>query len=127
MGVSTATNRLTRPEEAFLQALLWEESHLQRGPATRTASEHGLSLLQCLEVANRLSPNLHGEALARIHENACPTAEWPWPGLRGPEVLRLLWKRLASNNEERRPTAVAHAGETGQGKRPGETGRESLR
>jgi len=103
MGISTATSRITRAEEAFLQALLWEESHLQRGPATRAASEHGLSLLRCLEIANRLSPNLHGEALARTHEAACPTAEWPWPGLLGPEVLRLLWSRLASNNENHPP------------------------
>lgn len=95
MGITTATRRLTRTEEAFLQALLWEESHLQRGPATLTASEHGLSLLRCLEVANRLSPNLQGESLARIHEGAYPTADWPWPGLKGPEVLQLLWNRLA--------------------------------
>lgn len=96
MGISTATSRLTPAEEAFLQALLWEEGHLRQGPATRAASEHGLSLLRCLEVANRLSPNLHGEALARIQEDACPTAEWPWAGLRGPEALQLLWSRLAS-------------------------------
>ena len=103
MGISTASS-LTRVEEAFLRALLWEESHLQPGPATRAASEHGLSLLRCLEVANRLSPNLHGEALARIHEAAYPTAEWPWPGLLGPEVLRLLWGRLASNNDKQKPS-----------------------
>ena len=107
MGITTASSRLTRAEEAFLRALLWEESHLQAGPATRSASEHGLSLLRCLEVANRLSPNLHGEALARIHEEACPTAEWPWPGLMGPEVLRLLWSRLGSNNEGSMPGAAA--------------------
>ena len=71
-----------------------------RRPATRAALEHGLSLLRCLEVANRLSPNLHGEALARIHEETCPAAEWPWPGLMGPEVLRLLWSRLALKNEQ---------------------------
>ena len=108
MGISTASSCLTRAEEAFLRALLWEESHLQPGPATRAASEHGLSLLRCLEVANRLSPNLHGEALARIHEEACPTAEWPWPGLMGPEVLRLLWNRLGSKNEDPTPTAAAN-------------------
>jgi hypothetical protein len=108
MGITTANSRLTRIEEVFLRALLWEESHLQPGPATRAASEHGLSLLRCLEVANRLSPNLQGEALARIHEEACPTAEWPWPGLMGPEVLRLLWNRLGSKNEERAPTAAAN-------------------
>src|SRR5262245_32396649 len=108
MGINTALSSLTPAEEAFLQAVLWEESHLQRGPATRTASEHGLSLLRCLEVANRLSPNLHGEALARIHESACPATEWPWPGLMGPEALRLLWSRLATKNEDSTPTH-AHA------------------
>jgi len=87
--------------------LLWEESHLQPGPATRAASEHALSLLRCLEVTNRLSPNLHGEALARIHEDACPTAEWPRPSLMGPEVL-LLWNRLGSKNEDSTPTAAAN-------------------
>jgi hypothetical protein len=91
MGITTATNRLTADEEAFLQALLWEEGHLFRGPATRAALDHGLSLVRCLEVANRLSPNLHGEGLARIQEGPCPAVEWPWPGLTGPEVLRLLW------------------------------------
>ena len=104
MGISTVTSRLTRAEEAFLQALLWEEIHLRPGPATRAALERGLSLLRCLEVANRLSPNLHGEALARIHEDACHAADWPWPGLMGPDVLRLLWSRLAAKNEERTPT-----------------------
>jgi hypothetical protein len=99
MGITTASSRLTPVEEAFLRALLWEEAHLQRGPATRTALEHGLSLLRCLEVANRLSPNLHGQELARIHEETCPATEWPWPGLMGPEVLRLLWSRLALKNE----------------------------
>ena|SRR5437867_10708712 len=94
MGISTVTSRLTPAEEAFLQALLWEEGHLQQGPASRAASEHELSLLRALEVANRLSPNLHGEALARIQEGPCPMAEWPWVGLRGPEALHLLWTRL---------------------------------
>jgi hypothetical protein len=108
MGISTVSSRLTRAEEAFLRVLLWEESHLQPGPATRAASEHGLSLLRCLEVANRLSPNLQGEALARIHAEACPTAEWPWPGLMGSEVLRLLWNRLASKDEDSKPTATAN-------------------
>src|SRR5262249_46316036 len=92
--ISTVTSRLTTAEEAYLQAILWEEGHLQQGPATRAASEHGLSLLRCLEVANRLSPNLHGKALARIQVDACPTAAWPWADLTGPEVLRLLWTRL---------------------------------
>src|SRR5262245_52675310 len=91
MGISTATSCLTAAEEAFLQAWLWEEGHLQQGPATRAASEHGLSLLRCLEVANRLSPNLQGQALARVQSGASPAAEWPWPNMTGPDVLRLLW------------------------------------
>src|SRR5262249_14172197 len=100
MGISTVTSRLTPAEEAFLQALLWEEGHLQQGAATRAASEHGMSLLRCLEVANRLSPNLHGEALTRVQEEACPTAAWPWADLTGTEVLRLLWARLNDAVEE---------------------------
>ena len=108
MGISTVSNRLTSAEEAFLRTLLWEESHLQRGQATRSASENGLSVLRCLEVANRLSPNLHGQALARIHDDPCPKAEWPWPGLMGPEVLRVLWSRLGSKNEGSTPTAAAN-------------------
>jgi hypothetical protein len=94
MGISTVTNSLTPAEETFLQALLWEEGHLQRGPATRAATKNGLSLLRCLEVANRLSPNLQGEALARLQEDACPPSEWPWDGMTGFDVLRLLWSRL---------------------------------
>jgi hypothetical protein len=100
MGISTDTSCLTPAEEAFLKALLWEEGHLQQGPATRAASEHGLSLLRCLEVANRLSPNLHGEALAGIQEGACPAVEWPWADLRGPEVLQRLWSRLNDEVEK---------------------------
>src|SRR2546426_11141520 len=107
MGINTASTHLTRAEEAFLRAFLWEHSHLRPGRATQAASEHGLSLLRCLEVANRLSPNLHGEALARIHEEACPKAEWPWPGLMGPEVLQLLWSRLASKKDST-PTAAGN-------------------
>jgi hypothetical protein len=95
MGVNTTSSRLSPAEEGFLQALLWEEGHLQHGPATRAAQTHGLSLLRCLEVANRLSPNLHGAALNRLRESACPVAEWPWNELNGDEVLRLLWSRLA--------------------------------
>jgi hypothetical protein len=95
MGVSATRGGLSPAEEAFLQALLWEEGRLLRGPATRTAQEHGLSLLRCLEPANRLSPNLHGEALNRLREGACPATEWPWGELNGEEVLRLLWSRLA--------------------------------
>jgi hypothetical protein len=95
VGLTTVSSRLTAAEEAFLQALLGEEGHLLQGPATRAALDHGLSLLRCLEVANRLSPHLHGEALARLQEGPCPTAEWPWPGLTGPDILRLLWARLA--------------------------------
>ena len=63
--------------------------------ATRAAEEHGLSLFRCLEPANRLSPNLHGAAFNRLRENACLAADWPWDELSGPEVLRLLWTRLA--------------------------------
>jgi hypothetical protein len=95
MGVSATRGGLSPAEEAFLQAMLWEEGHLLRGPATRAAQEHGLSLLRCLEPANRLSPNLHGEALNRLREGACPAAGWPWGELAGEEVLELLWSRLA--------------------------------
>jgi hypothetical protein len=95
MGMNTSTCNLRPAEEGFLQALLWEEGHLLNGPATRAAAERGLSLIRCLEPANRLSPNLHGEALNRLRESACPTAEWPWGERSGAEVLRLLWDRLA--------------------------------
>jgi hypothetical protein len=95
MGVSTTSGGLSPAEEAFLQALLWEEGRLLRGPATRTAEEHGLSLLRCLEPANRLSPNLRGVALNRPREGPCPAAEWPWGELSGDQVLQLLWSRLA--------------------------------
>ena len=66
MGMNTATLCLEPAEEIYMQALLWEEGHLLQGPATRAAQVHGLSLLRCLEAANRLSPNLHGEALNRL-------------------------------------------------------------
>jgi hypothetical protein len=95
MDMSTAISYLTSPEEAFLQAMLWEEGRLLKGPATRAAEEHGLSLIRCLEAANRLSPNLQGEALNRLRDGACPMAAWPWHALNGDEVLRLLWSRLA--------------------------------
>jgi hypothetical protein len=95
MGVTANTSGLTPAEEAFLQALLWEEAHLTKGPATRAAEEHGLSLIRCLEPANRLSPNLHGAALNRIREGACPAARWPWEEKIGAEVLQILWARLA--------------------------------
>src|SRR5207249_18069 len=97
MGLSAATRNLTPSEEAFIQALLWEEGNLAKGPATRAAEDHGLSLLRCLEAANRLSPNLQGEALNRLRASACPTATWPWNELNGDEVLRLLWDRLAES------------------------------
>ena len=100
-GVIATTGGLTPAEEAFLQALLWEEGHLQTGPATRAAQEHGLSLLRCLEPANRLVSSLQGEALNRLREGACPVAAWPWDNLSGEEVLRLLWGRLMA------PPAVA--------------------
>ncbi len=86
--------KLTREEESFLQAVLWEEGHLVKGPATRAAEEHGLAPLRALEPANRLSPCLHGEALNRINEGPCPPVKWPWPGKTGDEVLECLWKRL---------------------------------
>ena len=95
MGMNPPTDCLSPAEEDFLQALLWEEGHLLQGPATRAAQEHRLSLIRCLEVANRLSPNLRGEALNRLQESACPAAGWPWDDRDGDEVLRLLWARLA--------------------------------
>jgi hypothetical protein len=97
MGMNTATCCLSPAEEAFLQALLWEEGHLLQGPATRAAEEHGLALIRCLEPANRLSPNLQGETLNRLGESVCPAAEWPWDELSGDQVLRLLWARLAKS------------------------------
>ena len=101
MGMNTSTCGLAPTEEAFLQALLWEEGHLLNGPATLAAKAHGLSLLRCLEPANRLSANLHGEALNRLREGPCPVAEWPWNELSGAEVLRLLWARLAEFGNDR--------------------------
>src|SRR6266581_6980741 len=95
MDMSAAIPYLTPSEEAFLQALLWEEGRLLKGSATRAAEEHGLSLIRCLEPANRLSPNLQGEALNRLRDGTCPIAAWPWDTLSGDEVLRLLWNRLA--------------------------------
>jgi hypothetical protein len=95
MDLMPITNGLTPSEEAFLQALLWEELNLRPGPASQAATTHGLSVLRCLEVANRLSPNLQGDALARLQAGDSPVAVWPWPTLRGPNVLRELWSRLA--------------------------------
>ncbi len=88
-------SRLTPDEETFLQALLWEEGHLVKGAATCTAEEYGLSIIRALEAANRLSPNLRGEALNRVREGPCPRVKWPWPGKTGGEVIRLFWERLA--------------------------------
>jgi hypothetical protein len=101
MGVDVAKLGLNPAEEAFLQALLWEESHLMKGPATRAAEAHRLSLLRILEPANRLSANLQGEALGRIFAGTCPTTEWPWGELNGEEVLRELWRRLAHSTNPR--------------------------
>ncbi len=98
MGVNSEIHRLSPAEENYLRALLWEEGHLLRGPATRAANDHQLSLIRCLEPANRLSPNLQGEALNRTREIACPTAEWPWGESNGEEVLRLLWARLTQSS-----------------------------
>lgn len=99
MDMNKANSRLTVAEEAFLRALLWEESQLVRGPASHAAASQGLNLLRCLEAANRLAPNLQDTAYS-----APPVvvAEWPWVGRRGPEVLQLLWNRLAEATE---PTA----------------------
>jgi hypothetical protein len=94
-SVNTSCPGLTPAEEAFLQALLWEEAHLIKGPATRAAEEHGLSLIRCLEAANRLSPHLHGAALNNIRESVCPAPPWPWEKKTGDQVLELLWARLA--------------------------------
>jgi hypothetical protein len=111
MGVIAENSRLTPAEEAFLQALLWEEGRLLTGPATRTAEQHGLSLIRCLEPANRLSPNLQGEALNRLRDSPCPVAAWPWDDLDGDRVLRLLWSRLGeprgvdNDAPEEEPTA----------------------
>ncbi len=102
MVMSAAKSYLTPAEEAFLQALLWEEGHLLKGPATRAAEKRGLSLIRCLEPANRLSPNLHGEALNRLQEGACPAADWPWSHQSADEVLRLLWTRLAESRADHR-------------------------
>jgi hypothetical protein len=97
MDMSAVISRLTPSEEAFLQALLWEEGRLLKGPATRAAEEHGLSLIRCLEPANRLSPNLQGEALNRLRDAACPTTAWPWDALNRDDVLQLLWSRLTES------------------------------
>ncbi len=90
----TPLNQLTHEEEDFLRALLWEEGHLTKGPATHAAEEHGLSIIRCLEPANRLSSKLHGEALNRLRDGPCPPVVWPWPGKSGEEVLKILWDRL---------------------------------
>ena len=97
MANRTLRCRLSPAEEAFLQALLWEEGYLLPGHATRAAEAHGLSLLRCLEPANRLSQNLHGEALNRLRDSTGCAAEWPWNELSGEDVLRLLWTRLAES------------------------------
>lgn len=87
-------SQLTREEEQFLQAVLWEEGHLRQGPASQAARAHGLSLIRCLEPANRLSPNLHGAALNQVRQAPCPPVKWPWQEMTGDDVLRLLWERL---------------------------------
>ena len=77
MGMNSATCLLSPAEEAELQALLWEEGHLQKGPATSGGFQaRRLSLLQhTWRAANRLSPNLHGAALNRLRDSACPAAD----------------------------------------------------
>lgn len=77
MGVNAVSGFLSPAEESFLQALLWEEVNLKKAPATRAAEKHALSLVRCLEPANRLSPNLQGEALNRLGNGPCPVADWP--------------------------------------------------
>jgi len=99
MGMNS-TLYLKPTEEAFLQGLLWEEAHLVNGPATQAAKEHGLSLIRCLEPANRLVPSFQGEALNRLRDGPCPAADWPWEKLNGDEVLRLLWTRLAESRAD---------------------------
>jgi hypothetical protein len=100
MGMKLPTTHLTRAEESFLQALLWEEGRLVNGPATQAAKQHGLTLVRCLEVVNRLVPDFQGEALNRIRAGSCPDAEWPWHKLNGDEVLRLLWERLTESPDK---------------------------
>lgn len=110
MGLSKTRTRLTTAEERFLQALLWEEAHLQNGPATRAISDPGLSYLRLLEAANRLSPNFSGEALARIEAGPCPPVTWPWPGLNGTDVLRRLWGRWSGDTESQSPERTHQCG-----------------
>src|SRR5438552_10503803 len=90
-------SRLNPEEQEFLQAILWEEGRFVKGPATRAAEEHGLSIVRVLEPGNRLSPYLHGEALNRMREGPCPPVNWPWPGRTADEVLPLLWDRLTQS------------------------------
>jgi len=51
VGMNATCTGLSAAEERSLQALLWEEGHLVRGPATRMAADHGLVLLRCLAPA----------------------------------------------------------------------------
>ena len=103
-----ALSRLTPEEETFLGAWLWEAGRLFRGPASRTAEAHGLSLVRVLEPANRLTPHFQGEALNRLRDGPCPPVSWPWPGQTGDEVLRLLWERLATGR--RAAEQAVHSG-----------------
>lgn len=96
---------LSPEEETFLQAVLWEEGHLVKGPAIRTVEQQGLSVLRLLEPANRLSPNLHGPALNRLMDRPCPRVKWPWPGRTGDDVLKLLWERLSQSKRLEEPAA----------------------
>jgi hypothetical protein len=92
-------SRLTPDEENFIGAVLWEEGHLVKGPATLATQKHGLSILRCLETANRLSANFQGAALNRLTEGPCPPTAWPWPGKSDKDVLQLLWDRLAATRD----------------------------
>jgi hypothetical protein len=51
-------------------------------------------LIRALEPANHLTPHLHGDALNRLREGACPPAKWPWPGMTAEDALKSLWQRV---------------------------------
>lgn len=108
MAINTAACGLSPTEEAFIQALLWEEGHLQKGPATLAAEARGLSLLRCLEPANRLSSNLSGVALNHLRDSDHVAANWPWGDLTGEDVLRLLWSRLTDKSSAGKQNGTAN-------------------
>jgi hypothetical protein len=102
--MSNQPSQLTPEEEQFFRALLWEETHLTRGPASLLAQEKGFSLIRALEPANQLTTNLRGDALAGLTEGPRPEAGWPWPGKAGREVLTLLWARATRALDSRTGT-----------------------